>query len=149
MYAYHFSVLVKVLNKLSGNAMGVELEQIDRDPDDECNKPAKCGDKGPEIRFPFWLKDRQPERCGYGPGFALTCSPTNNSETLVDIPFFFKAVVKDINYRFQELTYHWWRNVPVGCWKCEEEGKYCRGVVATTARSMKPNALTLSHQNKR
>ncbi|KAF7141513.1 hypothetical protein RHSIM_Rhsim06G0111200 [Rhododendron simsii] len=78
----------------------------DRDPDDECNKPAMCGDKGPEIRFPFWLKGHQPERCGYGPGFALTCSPTNNSETLVDIPFFFKAVVKDIDYLYQELTYH-------------------------------------------
>ncbi|KAI8551161.1 hypothetical protein RHMOL_Rhmol06G0163600 [Rhododendron molle] len=77
----------------------------DRDPNDECNKPAMCGDKGPEIRFPFWLKDHQPERCGYGPGFALTCSPTKNSETLVDIPFFFKAVVKDIDYRQRELTY--------------------------------------------
>ncbi|KAI8551178.1 hypothetical protein RHMOL_Rhmol06G0165000 [Rhododendron molle] len=76
----------------------------DRDHDDEC-KPAMCGDKGPEIRFPFWLKDHQPDRCGYGPGFALTCSPTNNSETLVDIPFFFKAVVKDIDYRQEELTY--------------------------------------------
>ncbi|KAG5544826.1 hypothetical protein RHGRI_017321 [Rhododendron griersonianum] len=78
---------------------------IDRDPDDECNKPAMCGDKGSKIRFPFWLKGVQPERYGYGPGFALTCSPTNNSETLVDLPFFVKAVVKDIDYGSQELTY--------------------------------------------
>ncbi|XP_058219357.1 rust resistance kinase Lr10-like [Rhododendron vialii] len=196
----------------------------DRDHEDEC-KPAMCGDKGPEIRFPFWLKDHQPERCGYGPGFALTCSPTNNSETLVDLPFFFKVVVQNISYRSQVLTYQfsgcfnlslifntsspflqishsnlceyyifscpsfldpyydyykyasltclssrghhlylmvsdsirqnllnctkmhtipavpcidiqslaypgnlasWWWNVPVECWKCEEEGKYCR-----------------------
>ncbi|XP_058217448.1 putative RING-H2 finger protein ATL21A, partial [Rhododendron vialii] len=76
----------------------------DRDHDDEC-RPWRCGDKGPEIRFPFWLKDHQPGRCGYGPGFALTCSPTNNNETLVDLPFFFKAVVKDIDYRHEELTY--------------------------------------------
>ncbi|KAG5544842.1 hypothetical protein RHGRI_017336 [Rhododendron griersonianum] len=77
----------------------------DRDHDDECNKPAMCGDKGPEIRFPFWLKDHQPKRCGYGPGFALTCSPTNTSETLVDLPFFVKAVVQNISYRQEELTY--------------------------------------------
>ncbi|KAH7861141.1 hypothetical protein Vadar_022081 [Vaccinium darrowii] len=73
------------------------------DQDDEC-KPAKCG-QGPEIRFPFWLKDHQPDRCGYGPGYALTCSPTNANETLVDIPFFGKGVVTDINYLYQYITY--------------------------------------------
>lgn len=74
------------------------------DQDDEC-KPAKCGHKGPEIRFPFWLKDHQPDRCGYGPGFALTCSPTNANETLVDIPFFGRGVVTSIDYFYQEITY--------------------------------------------
>ncbi|KAH7860545.1 hypothetical protein Vadar_014742 [Vaccinium darrowii] len=75
------------------------------DQDDEC-KSAKCG-QGPEIRFPFWLKDHQPDRCGYGPGFALTCSPTNANETLVDIPFCVKGVgvVTDINYLSQYITY--------------------------------------------
>ncbi|CAI9775783.1 unnamed protein product [Fraxinus pennsylvanica] len=28
-------------------------------------KPAKCGGFGPPIRFPFLLKGRQPEHCGY------------------------------------------------------------------------------------
>ncbi|KAH7860093.1 hypothetical protein Vadar_009160 [Vaccinium darrowii] len=73
------------------------------DQDDEC-KPAKCG-QGPEIRFPFWLKDHQPDRCGYGPGFALTCSPTTANETLVDIPFSVKGVVTSIDYLFRYITY--------------------------------------------
>jgi hypothetical protein len=32
--------------------------------DDECGV-SKCKDHGPPIRFPFWLKNMQPDRCGY------------------------------------------------------------------------------------
>lgn len=32
----------------------------------------RCSHHGPEIRFPFWLKDRQPEHCGL-PGFRVSC----------------------------------------------------------------------------
>ncbi|KAE9467464.1 hypothetical protein C3L33_00631, partial [Rhododendron williamsianum] len=75
-----------------------------QDKSDECI-PRRCGDKGPEIRFPFWLKDLQPERCGYGPGFALTCSPTNTTETLLDNPFSVKVTVTEINYYCQLIRY--------------------------------------------
>ncbi|KAF7141461.1 hypothetical protein RHSIM_Rhsim06G0111700 [Rhododendron simsii] len=75
------------------------------DHGDEC-KPTRCGDKGPEIRFPFWLKGHQPESCGYGPGFALTCSPTNTTETLLDNPFSVKVTVTEINYYCQLIRYN-------------------------------------------
>ncbi|KAF7141062.1 hypothetical protein RHSIM_Rhsim06G0112300 [Rhododendron simsii] len=75
-----------------------------QDKSDECI-PRRCGDKGPEIRFPFWLKDLQPERCGYGPGFALTCSPTNTTETLLDNPFSVKVTITEINYYSQLIRY--------------------------------------------
>lgn len=32
----------------------------------------RCSHHGPEIRFPFWLKEKQPEHCGY-PGFRVSC----------------------------------------------------------------------------
>ncbi|KAE9456707.1 hypothetical protein C3L33_11396, partial [Rhododendron williamsianum] len=83
---------------------GVGAQADDRNRDYEC-LPMRCGAKGPEIRFPFWLKDRQPESCGYGPGFALTCNPTNNTETLLDYPFSFKVAVTEINYYCQLIRY--------------------------------------------
>ncbi|KAF7140259.1 hypothetical protein RHSIM_Rhsim06G0113000 [Rhododendron simsii] len=83
-------------------AAGVEAGA--QDHGDEC-RPRRCGDKGPEIRFPFWLKDQQPESCGYGPGFGLTCSHTKNKETLLDYPFSVKVAVTEINYNCQVIRY--------------------------------------------
>ncbi|KAF7130666.1 hypothetical protein RHSIM_Rhsim10G0165400 [Rhododendron simsii] len=83
---------------------GVGAQADDRDWDVEC-LPTRCRAEGPEIRFPFWLKDRQPDRCGYGPDFALTCSPTESKETLLDNPFSVKVVVKEINYYCQLIRY--------------------------------------------
>ncbi|KAB5548410.1 hypothetical protein DKX38_011816 [Salix brachista] len=37
------------------------------------NCTTSCGNRGVDIRFPFWIKDRQPDQCGY-PGFALSCN---------------------------------------------------------------------------
>ncbi|XP_058219360.1 rust resistance kinase Lr10-like [Rhododendron vialii] len=88
---------------------GVGAQADDHNRDDEC-LPKRCGAKGPEIRFPFWLKGHQPERCGYGPGFALTCSPTENKETLLDYPFSFKVVVKQIKYDCQLIRYEFSSN---------------------------------------
>ncbi|XP_058219385.1 putative RING-H2 finger protein ATL21A [Rhododendron vialii] len=82
---------------------GVGAQADDRDRGDEC-LPTSCGDEGPEIRFPFWLKDHQPDHCGYGPDFALTCSPANN-ETLLDNPFSVKVVVESIDYHCQYVWY--------------------------------------------
>lgn len=31
---------------------------------------SRCSHHGPAIRFPFWLKDSQPDHCGY-PGFQV------------------------------------------------------------------------------
>lgn len=39
--------------------------------DEEC-KVRRCSTHGPDIRFPFWLKGKQPEHCGH-PGFQLSC----------------------------------------------------------------------------
>lgn len=38
---------------------------------EECSTK-RCSQHAPEIRFPFWLKDQQPEHCGY-PGFQVSC----------------------------------------------------------------------------
>ena len=58
----------------------------------------QCG-YGPPIRFPFRLKDRQPDRhCGY-PGFDLYCS--HNNDTVLELPNSVKAFVKNIDYKSQ------------------------------------------------
>ena len=58
----------------------------------------QCGN-GPAIRFPFRLKDRQPDQhCGY-PGFDLYCS--HNNDTVLELPNSVKAFVKTIDYKFQ------------------------------------------------
>ncbi|KAF7149727.1 hypothetical protein RHSIM_Rhsim02G0206300 [Rhododendron simsii] len=90
---------------------GIEAgaHERDSDRDDEC-MPKRCGEEGLDIRFPFWLKDHQPERCGYGPGFALTCS--HNNETLVDIAFSSRAVVERINYHYPYISYEFSGCVP-------------------------------------
>ncbi|KAK1356637.1 hypothetical protein POM88_049893 [Heracleum sosnowskyi] len=43
----------------------------------------RCSHHGPEIRFPFWLKDRQPEHCGL-PGFRISC---HKRKTLLELQF--------------------------------------------------------------
>ncbi|KAF7816710.1 rust resistance kinase Lr10-like [Senna tora] len=57
-----------------------------------------CGDL--VIRFPFRIKGRQPQRCGY-PGFALECTPTNHP--LLELPYSVKLTVKHINYKSQTI----------------------------------------------
>ncbi|MCL7042965.1 hypothetical protein MKW94_015823 [Papaver nudicaule] len=65
---------------------------------DTC-KSLSCGG-GLQIRFPFRIKDKQPIHCGY-PGFELSC--TNNNQTEIELPFAGKFLVKDINYRSQNV----------------------------------------------
>ena len=64
------------------------------EPDDGC-KEARCGDGEPTIQFPFWLKDQQPEHCGY-PGFELSC--TEDKHTILELPHSGKLYVKNIHY---------------------------------------------------
>ncbi|CAA3008014.1 rust resistance kinase Lr10-like [Olea europaea subsp. europaea] len=67
-----------------------------------------CAEGGPSIRFPFRHKFLQPEHCGY-PGFNLYCS--NSNETVLELPFSVKLVVKKIDYVAQKIQLH----DPDGC----------------------------------
>ncbi|KAI3840969.1 hypothetical protein MKW92_031372 [Papaver armeniacum] len=67
---------------------------------DAC-RSSSCGSQNHiQIRFPFRLKDQQPEHCGY-PGFELSCS--NNNETEIELPFSGNFLVKSIDYKSQRL----------------------------------------------
>ena len=58
----------------------------------------QCGN-GPPIRFPFRLKDRQPDQhCGY-PGFDLYCNDKN--DTVLELATSVKAFVYSIDYESQ------------------------------------------------
>ena len=77
------------------------------EPDDGCNE-ARCGDGEPTIQFPFWLKDQQPEHCGF-PGFELSC--TEDNRTMLELPYSGKFYVKDIRYTEQWIDLY----DPDGC----------------------------------
>ena len=62
----------------------------------------RCGHHGPGIRFPFRLKDRQPDQqCGY-PGFDLYCS--HNNDTVLELPTSVKTFVNSIDYESQLIN---------------------------------------------
>ena len=63
-----------------------------------CADILKCGEDGPDIRFPFRLKDRHPDNCSY-PGFDLSC--TDQNDTVLQLPTSVKASVKYIDYKSQ------------------------------------------------
>lgn len=76
----------------------------------------RCSHHGPEIRFPFWVKYRQPEHCGL-PGFRVSC---HKGKTLLELQylantslpgnqlFLSKEVsVSLINYTSQEIETHY------------------------------------------
>ena len=59
----------------------------------------RCGDHGPDIRFPFQLiKDRQPDHHG---GFDLYC--TDKNDTVLELSTSVKAFVKNIDYKSQSI----------------------------------------------
>ncbi|KAL0382430.1 UNVERIFIED_CONTAM: Rust resistance kinase Lr10 [Sesamum calycinum] len=78
----------------------------------EC-QPTSCHASGPVVRFPFRLKGRQPEHCGY-PGFDLSCNPNNGTEfefqfpvrastRNIVLPISARATVQEIDYRSQVI----------------------------------------------
>ncbi|KAE9456703.1 hypothetical protein C3L33_11392, partial [Rhododendron williamsianum] len=68
----------------------------------ECKQETRCGDEGPAIRCPFWKMDQQPAHdCGYGPGFGLSCSVTN--QTFLELSLSVKVLVQKIDYGQQEI----------------------------------------------
>ena len=77
------------------------------EPDDGC-KEARCGVGEPTIQFPFWLKDQQPEHCGF-PGFELSC--TEDNQTMLELPHSGKFYVQYIYYTGQLIDLY----DPDGC----------------------------------
>ena len=63
-----------------------------------CSEELRCGKDGPAIRFPFRLKDTQPDHCGY-PGFDLSC--TDQNDTVLQLPTSVKVSIKHIDYKSQ------------------------------------------------
>ncbi|KAJ1379449.1 Wall-associated receptor kinase, galacturonan-binding domain [Sesbania bispinosa] len=57
-----------------------------------------CGNQ--VVRFPFRIKGRHPQLCGY-PGFDLFCSSTN--ETVIQLPESVKLIVNHIDYTQQTI----------------------------------------------
>ncbi|XP_057774239.1 rust resistance kinase Lr10-like [Salvia miltiorrhiza] len=84
---------------------------------DEC-LPATCGPYAPVVRFPFWLKGHQPERCGY-PGFGLSCNgsradldlqfPVTASATNIMLPLNMTVAVWNIDYKAQKMLVNYAR----------------------------------------
>lgn len=62
--------------------------------------PSSCNEMGPQIRFPFWLKGKQKDSCGY-PGFDLSCN--NQSRTILTLPTSGDFEVAKINYATQAI----------------------------------------------
>ncbi|RZC43563.1 hypothetical protein C5167_036511 [Papaver somniferum] len=58
---------------------------------------SKCGNLN--IRFPFWLKDSQPDHRGY-PRFELSCT---DNKTVIELPLSGKFLVRKINYATQSM----------------------------------------------
>ncbi|KAF4399127.1 hypothetical protein G4B88_023721 [Cannabis sativa] len=76
---------------LLGLSINIEASQT------QC-KESRCGN-GPAIRFPFRVKDGQPNHCGY-PGFELSC---RGKRTVLELPKSVKLFVKSIDYKSQVI----------------------------------------------
>ncbi|XP_077228728.1 rust resistance kinase Lr10-like [Tasmannia lanceolata] len=69
---------------------------------DTCPPFKPCNPHGPEIRFPFRLKeDQHHQHCGTYPGFNLSCKGNN---TVLNLPSSTEVFVRDIDYKYQTLT---------------------------------------------
>lgn len=79
---------------------------------DEC-VPTRCEPTGPLIRFPFRLKDHQPDHCGY-PGFDLSCNQSGRTELNLQfmlttstnstiVPLQMSVIVWNIDYEGQKM----------------------------------------------
>jgi len=69
------------------------------------NCTGSCGNRGPDIRFPFRIKDKQPDHCG----FDLSCSKDNN--TVLKLPTGLSLHIERIDYRHRLI----YARDPQGC----------------------------------
>ncbi|KAJ6917397.1 hypothetical protein NC652_019682 [Populus alba x Populus x berolinensis] len=72
------------------------------------NCTGSCGNHGLDIRFPFWIKDRQPEQCGYS-GFDLSCNEMG--DIVLELPAAVKLYIDKIDYKNQVI----YASDPQGC----------------------------------
>ncbi|XP_048131639.1 putative RING-H2 finger protein ATL21A [Rhodamnia argentea] len=80
--------------------LGLSLHVSADKPSDIC--PVRvCHPHGPEIRFPFRVRDFHPERCGY-PGFDLSCNI--RGQAILQLPNLQYFVVDLINYEQQYVV---------------------------------------------
>nr|GEX50826.1 putative RING-H2 finger protein ATL21A [Tanacetum cinerariifolium] len=70
---------------------------ISGDTNDDC-RPALCSPTGPQVRFPFRIRDRQPSACGF-PGFDLSCNEQN--KTILHLTSSRSYIVNKISYGTQ------------------------------------------------
>jgi hypothetical protein len=64
------------------------------------NCTGSCGNRGLHIRFPFWIKDRQPEQCGYR-GFDLSCNEMG--DIVLELQGAVKLYIDKIDYKNQVI----------------------------------------------
>ena len=72
------------------------------------NSTGSCGNHGLDIRFPFWVKDRQPEQSGY-PGFVLSCN--DMGVIVLELQAAVKLYIEKIDYKNQVI----YATDPQGC----------------------------------
>ncbi|KAL3533603.1 hypothetical protein ACH5RR_007124 [Cinchona calisaya] len=77
--------------------------------DDDCAEE-NCSPNGPIVRFPFRLKGKQPENCGYNAGYELNCDHMNRTVLEISSPSM-KFLVKNISYKSQMIQV----NLAEGC----------------------------------
>ncbi|XP_073021341.1 rust resistance kinase Lr10-like isoform X2 [Primulina eburnea] len=63
--------------------------------------PTSCSRHGPIVRFPFRIKSRQPQHCGYDPSFDLYCN--ERDETVFKLPSLEMFSVDHIDYSSQTI----------------------------------------------
>lgn len=84
------------------------------------NCTGSCGNRGLHIRFPFWIKDRQPEQCGY-PGFDLSCN--EKGDIVLELPTAVKLYIDKIDYKNQVI----YATDPHGCLRSHHSNFYSSG----------------------
>ncbi|KAK1370380.1 hypothetical protein POM88_036472 [Heracleum sosnowskyi] len=107
-----FQVRVSLLWAILVCVIRVVLAEKSEAAGDEC-RIMRCSHHGPEIRFPFQLKDLQAKHCGH-PGFGVYC---HKGKTLLDFQYLAntslqgtklilskEVFVCSINYKSQEIV---------------------------------------------